>query len=89
METWWSEIKQTEDYLLEKMNAGDRLVFEAKMLTSPLLKINVALQKKVYSLIKIYGRKKLRMEIEAVHRKVFEDTRNIRYRESIMSYFKN
>ena len=53
MRTSLNNIKQTEDYLSGQMSAGDSLLFKAKMLIDPSLRLSVVMQQKTYLLIRL------------------------------------
>lgn len=88
MRTSLAEIQQTEKYLLGEMDPGDALVFEARMLSNPLLKMNVFFQKKVHAVLRVYHRKKLKEEAEAIHQQLFNDPVKKEFREKIFQCFK-
>jgi hypothetical protein len=70
------------------MDAGNRLLFEARLLISPLLRIDLYYQKKAYHFIKMYHRKKLKEELETTHQHIFSDTGNLVFRQKIYNLFK-
>ncbi|HEX5168462.1 MAG TPA: hypothetical protein VFW11_04770 [Cyclobacteriaceae bacterium] len=88
MRTSLNEIEQVEKYLFKKMNIDESLLFEARMLIHPMLRLNVSAQKKVYSLIKLYHRKKIKEEIEVIHQKLFTDPSKKEFQRSIHQLFK-
>jgi hypothetical protein len=88
MRTSLTEIQQTEKFLLGEMPPEDALVFEARMLSNPLLKMNVFFQRKVYAVLRAYHRKKLKEETEAVHQRLFSDPAKKDFREMIFRHFK-
>jgi xylose isomerase len=87
MRTSLNELKQTEDFLLDTMRPEEAVVFQAKMLIDPALQRNVRMQQKVYSVIRQYGRKKLRAEIEQVHSTLFQQPQHQSFREKIYQLF--
>ena len=87
MRTSLNEIQQTETYLQGNMTAGDRLVFEARMLLNPALHTNVLLQKQVYTIVWAYSRKQLKAELEAVHHKVFREPAYQSFRKKVHNIF--
>jgi hypothetical protein len=89
MRTSLTEIQQAEQYLHLQMNPEDRLVFEAQMLTNPILKTNVGLQQKVYRLLRLFHRRQLKQETEALHQSLFNDPRKSEFRQSILQLFKH
>jgi hypothetical protein len=86
MRTSLNNIKSAEDYLLHQSTPEDHLLFEAQLLLSSELKENLLWQKKTYQLVKLYGRKKLKEELEQVHNELF--TTNKGFRNKILSFFK-
>jgi hypothetical protein len=88
MKTSWNNTELIEQYLKGQLNVDDALVFEANLLVDPFLRMNVFLQKKIYLLITLYGRKKLKAEIEQVHNHLFENPDKIIFQERIHQLFK-
>ena len=88
MRTSLTEIQQTEKYLLGEMQPEDALVFEARMLSNPLLKMNVFFQKKVHAVLRAYHRKKLKEEAEAIHQQLFNDPKKNDFQKMIFHFFK-
>lgn len=89
MRTSLSDIQQAENFLSGKLAAGDMLLFKAKLMMDPILRTNVLLQQKVYSLVRMYARRKLRCEIEGIHTKIFTDSENTDYCRRIEQLFSN
>jgi hypothetical protein len=55
------------------MDEPDRLLFEAKMIIDPQLKINAVYQKKTYAIIRWFARKQQRIRLESVYNRVMND----------------
>ncbi len=87
MRTSLNNIKEAENFISEKLDPAESVLFNAKMVLDPLLRFNVAAQQKVYSLIRLYGRKKIKSEVEAVHAKIFSDPQNILLQKKIDQLF--
>jgi|GEM_PF-2305513 len=83
-----SEAQELEYYLLKTGSADDRLVIEAKLLLNEDLRDKSVWQKQVYLLVNHYSRKKVKAEIEAVHRKMFSAKKFQTFRQKISSLFK-
>ncbi len=60
-------LTETEAYLLGTMAEPDRLLFEAKMLADPALQETVQEQKKVFQMIRWYGRDLQRERLTAIY----------------------
>jgi hypothetical protein len=89
MRTSLNEISDAERYLFKQLSTEESLLFEAKMLINPLLRLNVSIQKKVYSLIRLYHRKKLKEEFEAIHEDLFNQPEKRAFQESVHQLFKH
>ena len=68
-----NKIKENEDFLSGSLKPQDALVFRAKLLLDPLLRMSVSLQKKTYSIVKLCGRRTLIQEINSIQGKIFSD----------------
>jgi hypothetical protein len=88
MVTSRNEIVKTEKYLTGQLPVEDKLLFDAQLLIDPVLKLNTHVQEKIYSLIKLYGRKRLKDEIEFVQAKLFTDPAKTDFQNRIHSIFK-
>jgi hypothetical protein len=82
-----NSIQQTEDYIFGRLTPEDDLLYTAKLLTDPQCRMDTESQRKAYALIKQYGRKKLRAEIELIHQRIFADPTKILFRKKIISLF--
>ena len=87
MRTSLNEIKQTEQFLQGQLTTEDTLLFEAKLLTNPLFKLNMLAQKKVYQLVKLYQRKKIKTEVETASKHVFSDPEKTAFQSTIHNLF--
>jgi hypothetical protein len=73
MMTWINNMKNIDDYVTRKLLPEERLLFEARLLLDPALKFQVSLQKKIISIIRMYGRKTVKNEVERISKKIFAD----------------
>jgi hypothetical protein len=71
MRTSLNNIEQIENFIEGKMSTGDTLVFQVRLLLDSELRQHLHWQKRTASLINVYGRKKLREEIENIHHDIF------------------
>ena len=55
------ETKEIDRYLLDKLSPASRLLFEARLLIDPTLKLRVEWQQKLYSIIKRSGRRQMKV----------------------------
>jgi hypothetical protein len=82
-----TEIAQAEAFLQETMPPRERLVFEARVLTNPLLRVNLFFQKKAYGLLKLYHRQQLKKEVQAVEQRLFQDPEKKAFQQQIHHLF--
>jgi len=82
-----NEIKQIDDHLFNLATVEETLLFEAMLILDPGLPNKVLWQKKVHSLVHQYSRKKLKAEIESVHRKLFDEPAHRSFSQKILNLF--
>jgi hypothetical protein len=87
MRTSLNEIKLIDDHIFDKSTCADALLFDAMLILDPGLSNKVMWQKKTHSLIQQYGRKKLKAEIDSVHRKLFDEPEHRSFRQRILGLF--
>lgn len=87
MRTSLNEIKQIEDHLFNQADPQDSVLFEAKLILDSRLYENVTWQQKTYTLVKQYGRKKLKAELEAVHQQLFTHQEHQSFAQKILALF--
>lgn len=87
MRTSLNDIKMDDDYLNGKLSPGDSLFFQARMIIDPFHRIKVSLLRKAHVLIKLYGRKNLRSELNAMHNHIFSDPEKRLFRQRIEKIF--
>jgi hypothetical protein len=89
MKTSWNNPPAIERYLSGTLSTGGALLFRARMLTDPDLRRNVALQKKTYALVQLYGRQLMRSRLEVLHQKLFRDPEKKIFQAQVLQYFTN
>jgi flagellar basal body-associated protein FliL len=87
MKTSLTETKLIEHYLLKLEEPSDRLLTEVKMSLNQDFAQEVFAQKSAYALITRYGRSKLRGEIKAVEKQLFELPRYRKFKSTILRLF--
>jgi len=87
MMTSWNETEQIEAHLTGRLDTGDSLVFEARLLLEPELGDKVLWQQKTYTIIQHYSRRQLKKEIEAVHQKLFTQPQHASFSQKIRRLF--
>lgn len=88
MTTSLNDIARTEKYLQNQLPPEDKLLFEARLLTNPLLRWNVSAQQKVYTLLKLYHRTKIKEQAQTVQQKLFQESQHAAWKEQITQLFK-
>jgi hypothetical protein len=88
MRTSLNDIAHTEKFLRGELPPEEKLVFEARLLTSPVLRWNISAQQKVYTLIKLYHRKKIKQQAQNIQHKLFHESQHADWREEIIQLFK-
>lgn len=89
MRTLLNEVAEIEQYLLKAGSPEDTLLLEVKLLINPELQLKVTAQRQVYSLIKQYGRRQLKAELESVHQKLFSQPQHRSFAQKIRELFGN
>jgi hypothetical protein len=82
-----NNIREIERYIEGTMERNDAVLFEEKMRRDSLLRLNVSLQEKMLVIIRMYHRKKLKMELEELHQRIFNDPGKVTFRESVTRIF--
>jgi hypothetical protein len=88
MRTSLNNIKEIDNHVLGLASPQDSLLFEARMIINPELKLDVAWHRQTLTLVQQYGRKQLRADIEAVHNQLFTQPQHLSFRQSILRFFK-
>ena len=66
---------------------GEALLFRARLLTDPDLRVTVAQQKKAYALVQQYGRQQMKSRLEAIHQSLFRDPGKKGFQQQVLQYF--
>ena len=67
------EIEDIDNYVFKKMDAPERFLFEAKMIVAPELRTNLRFQQRAYSMIRWFGRKKQKEQLECLFTNLMRD----------------
>ena len=89
MRTSLNNIRLIEKFLSGQMASEESMSFHLRLMDDPLLRANLRIQEKIYTLIRLYHRKKLKEEIQSLEHKMFSDPLKARFQESIQYYFKH
>lgn len=83
----WNDLKHIDAYLQHTLPPEEAVLFQARLLTEPQLCRQVALQKKVHHLIRLFSRRQVKAEVAAVHKKMFSDPAQKDFQQSIFQLF--
>ena len=89
MKISWNDTRHIERYLNDELSKEEKILFEAQLVLDPHFKLNVGLLKQIHSLIKLYGRKKMKVEIEKIHYKLFQNPEHVIFQQRIQQLFKD
>ena len=87
MKTSLTNVQLIEDYLLGRASNEQRLLFEARLLLDSTLQGDVYWQRKVYSVVRQYGRQQFRDELERLHQQLFTAPQHRAFRDKIIAFF--
>lgn len=88
MKTSLIETKQIEEYLLGIIDEQDAALFEARLILDKTLEEKTYWQGSIYKMVRLYSRKKIKSELEALHQKLFKEPQYSGFRHKINSLFK-
>lgn len=88
MRTSLNEIKEVERFLTNKMIAEESLVFQARVITNPLLRLNVNLQSKLMEVVQLYHRRKLKRDLKSVHHELFTSNEKSDFQHLVQNIFR-
>ena len=89
MKISWNDTRRIERYLDNELSEEEKILFEAQLVLDPHFKLNVRLQKQIHSLIKLYGRRKMKAEIGKIHHQLFHNPEHIIFQQRIQQLFKD
>lgn len=89
MKISWNDTRHIERYLNNQLSEEEKILFEAQLVLNPNFELNVGLQKQIHSLIKLYGRRKMKVEIGKIHHKLFQNPEHVIFQQRILQLFKD
>jgi hypothetical protein len=87
MRTSLNNVRDIEQFLLGEIPAEDIVVVKAKMIVNPVMRLQVATQKKLYKLVNLYGRRQLRNEIQTAEHQLFTSVEHTSFERQINQIF--
>ncbi|GAA4200747.1 hypothetical protein GCM10022289_12970 [Pedobacter jeongneungensis] len=88
MKTSLHELRSIEHYLLSDNKDGESFLFEAKLILQPELEKRVYWQNKTYQMVRNYGRKQLKNELNNIHETLFNTDEHQSFRQKVMRLFR-
>lgn len=85
MKTSPNNTREIESFLKGDMPPQDKLLFRARLLIDPFLRIDTAVQKTTYTVVKAFGRRRTRRLLE----KTFDDITRDPAKDHFMNEIKN
>lgn len=82
-----NETQYIEQYIHGALDPEEKLLMDARCIMDAELSDKVHWQQKTYALVQQYGRKKLKMELEAIQQRLFSESRFATFRNKIKNIF--
>ena len=83
------ESEKIEAYLNGNLSGADKLVMEARFVLHPALEKQRRWQQITYRFIRVYGRKKLRQEVQEMDSLLFSAPEFKKFQQQIQAIFQN
>lgn len=87
MQTSLNETREIEEYLLGRKSPEESVLFQANLILRPELADNLKWQERTFVLVQLYGRKKLKSELEEVEALLFKQAAFQGFRNKISRLF--
>ncbi|SDL64865.1 hypothetical protein SAMN05421823_107152 [Catalinimonas alkaloidigena] len=87
MKTFSTDTRHIDAHLHQRQEGGEAALFEARLLLDDDLREKVRWQQKTYHLVRQYGRRQLKAEIEAVHQQLFQRPEHASFRQKVLRWF--
>lgn len=89
MRTSLNDIRLAEKHILKTLEPGESLVFQARLITEPVLRWNVHLLRKVRDVLALRQRKAIKTEMESIHNRLFTHPAKADFQKQIFQLFKS
>lgn len=87
MKTSYSNLVQTEKFLRNELPPEESLVLQAKAVVDSGVRKNIFFHRMVHRLVLLYGRKKTKADIEAMHIRLLNTADKPAFRDRILKIF--
>jgi len=84
-----NDIRLAEKHILKTLEPGESLVFQARLITEPVLRWNVHLLRKVRDVLALRQRKAIKTEMESIHNRLFTHPAKADFQKQIFQLFKS
>ena len=84
-----NNIRDIERYIEGLMESDEEFLFEGRLQSDPVLRTNLFLHKKIMKFLRMYHRKRLKVELEKVHLRLFNDPLKVTFKERIANIFRD
>jgi len=82
-------MKNVDEYVTGKLRPEESLLFEARLLLDPALRFQVAVQRRIISIVRMYGRRKVKSDVERIGQKLFSDQSKNNFHRAVNQAFDN
>ena len=87
MQTSLIETRDIEEYLLGRKSPEESVLFQANLILRPELSDKLKWQERTFVLVQLYGRKKLKAELQEVEGLLFREVAFEGFRNKILRLF--
>ena len=84
-----NDIRSAEKHVLKTQEPAESLVFQARLITEPALRWNVYLLRKIYGVLALRQRQTVKIEMEAIHKRLFNHPAKADFQRQILQLFKS
>ncbi|HEY5751101.1 MAG TPA: hypothetical protein VIU12_33785 [Chryseolinea sp.] len=89
MRTSLNDIRLAEKHIQKTLEPSESLVFQARLITEPVLRWDVYLLRKVCDVLALRQRKGVKTEMEAIHTRLFTHPAKADFQKQIFQLFKS
>ena len=87
MRTSLTELRQAVHFLQGRLPAEEALLYRSRLLTDPLLRLQLGFLEKAFSVLQLYHRQQLKHEAETLHERLITDPARPEFRAQINQLF--
>lgn len=87
MSSNWNQVRRIEAFLKGQLSRIKRRFLEHQLQNNPSMREQLKTQKKAYRIIRLSGRRRLKKELKAMHKELWEDPQASNWRQQIKNIF--